>query len=217
MARKKIVVIPGVGFHIEKEVHQKLIGKLATDTGCEVEYYLWEHSLQNPKVDKPLKYCGIRNFLGEVILDFQQVISHVYEMPIPEADYYIGHSAGSILALSKEDKNCIIMGSPAILTELLHYQIRNRRGKKFEENGFLQRSLSSKARRILNIVNLYDPLSYPINSQTENFIFKPRWYQLSAKIPPFSHTCYWNNEMIINKIVETINAWKEEDDKMDEK
>jgi hypothetical protein len=108
-------------------------------------WYNWKHKLDIPDVNLP--YKDIRHWICEVILDFQTVVKHAFEMEIPEADFYIGHSAGSILALV-QNKPSIIFGSPAILVESI------------QGIDAIRCLLNSKP--VLNIIHKKDVLAYPI-------------------------------------------------------
>ena len=190
----KIVLFPGVGFHEDTTTHQKFMDSIKKELGCEVGIFVWEHYWTMPENDLPAKL--VRGLVSEIILDFQQVIRHSETMEVPDADYYIGHSAGSIIAMS-QDKPCIIMGSPAALVECVN------------DGGVRTTDYSSK--KALNIVDKYDVIAHPLNhADVDNFIVKRSWFRLSSYTPYFSHTSYWKNKRVINKIVETIKKWESE-------
>jgi hypothetical protein len=123
----KIVLFPGVGFHEDVSKYEKFLKKIQKEINCEVEVVKWTHSHlpeshDSGHTDLPdnLGFMPIRGLFSEVVLDFQHVLNHAHEMEIPEADVYMGHSAGSIIALAMaKDKHCISFGSPIRLIETM--------------------------------------------------------------------------------------------------
>lgn len=192
-AGKKIVLLPGVGFHEDLSQYDEFLESFREEFGCETEIFNWSHNWNIPK-DK-LFFGSIRNMFSEVVLDFQQVIRHATEMTVPAADLYIGHSAGSILALCQMGKPCIIFGSPAMLVE----NIRDR-------YSVLYAKIIKSERPILNIVNKADVIAYTLPwANVENFYISPFF------LNPFglftSHTSYWKDRTSIRKMLDTISKW----------
>jgi hypothetical protein len=184
----KIVILPGVGFQ-EDRVDEKLNEYLSKKLGAEVIWYNWRHELTYPKIE--LSYNFIRKWLSEVIFDFQFSINHAHDIDIPKADYYIGHSAGSLIAAIK-DKPCILMGSPITLIE--EYQL----------NDVLQ-APPLPTKNVLNIINTYDALAYPSTlPYIINQFVKFSWYN-----PIKAHTRYFNNKNVIRAIYKQIKYWEE--------
>ena len=191
----KIVILPGVGYG-EEPKDFKLKEKLKKKFSCNVEWFNWKHNLQIPNTTLPLK--SYRNWICEVILDFQMAVKHSFEIKVPEADYYIGHSAGSILALVQK-KHCVIMGSPAILVE----SVQNIPSMKC--------LLESPC--IANIIHKYDLLSYPLPFENvENHYVSSNPFRFWNYFPPIAHSAYWSDDKIIDKVVNIIDHW--EDDHM---
>ena len=164
--------------------------------------FYWQHDREIPDIKLP--YVDIRKFGYEVILDFQQVILHAFDMEVPKADYYIGHSAGSILALAQKDSSSVIFGSPAILVEC----ISKSKSNESDFNAKLLRSIENH-RNILNIINKYDQLAYYLDlPNVENYVFGGPWYIPNTYNPVYAHSCYWNDQNVINLIVQTIDKWE---------
>jgi len=196
----KIVVLPGVGFHLQKtkEKHARFAKRISEGLGCDCEMFYWEHRWDIPDVDFP--YKSIREFVAEVILDFQKTVKDAPSMKIPEADVYIGHSAGSIMALLQM-KPSVIFGSPASLVETLY------EGDDVCKEIIEMFELDCNA-PILNIINKYDLLSYPLEwNNVENVIIKPSIFNPASRLPVYSHHYYWKDKRVADKIVETIKKW----------
>lgn len=199
----KIVVLPGVGFNSKREKYEGFLFKLQKRYECEGEIHYWEHDVPLPPIQLP--YKDLRKWLYEVILDFQQVVKHAFEMKIPEADYYIGHSAGSILALAQKDKPCVIFGSPAILVECLSDMDGDEVSKEF------CRMINGNGRPVLNIINKYDQLAYYLRKPSmENYLYSGSWMWLNTYNPVSAHEDYWSNSKVIKKIASTLQKWDSE-------
>jgi hypothetical protein len=143
-----------------------------------------------------LPYKKARDFFAEVILDFQHVLRYSESMEIPEADIYMGHSAGSIIALH-QDKPCITFGSPAMLIESLQFAEYN------ELEGCL-----CKDRPVLNVVQTKDIIAYPLNhDDVEDFFFKGCIINPLSYSPLAAHRAYWHDKKVLKKVVKTIKEW----------
>jgi hypothetical protein len=196
--------MPGVGFQSNISVYDNFIKKIGNGLGCEAEMFYWKHEWNIPEIKLP--YEDIRRWGCEVILDFQQVVLHAFDMEIPKADYYIGHSAGSILALAQKDSSSIIFGSPAVLVECIH---KSKNGMS-DFNVSLLESIKNH-RNILNIIHKYDQLSYYLDlPNVENYVFSGPWYNPNTYNPIHAHGCYWKDEVVSDKIITTIKNWEEQ-------
>lgn len=201
----KIVSLPGVGFHTDKSKYDKFAKYLGDNLNCESEIFYWKHDWPLPS-DITLPFKDTRLWIYEVILDFQQVALHAFDMQLPKADYYIGHSAGSILALAQKDVSCITFGSPAVLLECIH---RSGNGD-FTMNARMVSTMRSK-KNIYNIINKYDQLAYYIDlPNVENYVFQGPWYNPITYEPLEAHVGYWDNKDVLNNIVTTIKKWESE-------
>ena len=197
----KVVVFPGVGDNEVRKSHEYFLGKIKEGLGCEGEVFVWEHGREYPPPTLPLK--STRRFVCEVLLDFQQVVVHALDMKVPEADIYIGHSAGSILALAQK-KPCVIFGSPAALVEVVDDCNNNDDG-----SAILRSVMRGNTNNILNVINRYDLLSYPLGgANVENYEFTGPWYRPDTKIPITAHTHYWKCKKATDKIIQTIKSWQ---------
>jgi hypothetical protein len=215
---KKFVVIPGVGFNKKPHGYNKFISNVSRRLeGWEGSLYLWEHSGIIPKNDYPLSF--IRDWVAEVIFDFQYIISQSLEIFVPKADLYIGHSAGSILALTQQKTPCICFGSPAELTYRMNesvlsntslyglYGYENEKLKEKQTNlSSIINTLKKDDKKILNIINRYDVLAYPIefidckNIDYSSSVLNPLTY-----LPVSAHLNYWKSKFVENEVVNFIN------------
>lgn len=198
----KIVSLPGIGFHNDHTKYDDFAKYIGKTLCCDSEMYYWRHEWPLPTVTLP--YVSLREWTYEVILDFQHVILHTFDTPIPPANYYIGHSAGSVLALAQKDVSCVIFGSPACLVET----IKKSDNLKNSDNGKLIDSIRSK-KHILNIINRYDQMAYYLDfPNVENWVFEGPWYSPSTYEPIGCHRGYWENSDVRKKITETIYKWE---------
>lgn len=191
----KIFVLPGVGFHNKVGpiyMVDYLKEKFPNDV---VEYFNWKHTgtIPPPPDDMSWWLKKTRAFAVEAILDFDTVVAHALETYVPPGDIYIGHSAGSVLAIV-QGKPAVTFGSPYQLVSKLD----------------LFRSLSTKpmqelvlARKypIFNVVNENDILALPIGS-AENYTYKAGWNPLNA------HWDYWSNKKVCKKIAEKVEEYR---------
>jgi len=198
----KIVFLPGVGFHGDHSNVIRFFDKIKKEIDCDIEYFQWKHGYMGGSHDDHhhtpnLPYKNARSFFSEIILDFQHVLRYSDSMELPEADIYMGHSAGSIIAI-QQDKPCILFGSPALLIEDL----------QFANDDLLQRCLC-KDRSVLNIVQDKDIIGYPINhDHVEDFIFKGCWFNPLTYSPIAAHGSYWTDKDVLKKITLTLKQWQ---------
>ena len=189
----KVVILHGVGFFEDKAPDRRLINEISKIPDCEMVWYNWKHKLEIPKIDLP--YKNIREWICEVILDFQTVVKYAFDMDIPDADYYVGHSAGSVLALI-QDKPSIIFGSPAILIDNIQ--------------GVNAVDCLLNSQPVLNIVHKKDVLAYPIplpyftNTYVDN-----SWWNMASWNPISAHSVYWDDKAIVNMIVNQLKEWQQ--------
>ena len=186
----KIVVLHGVGFFTDNPPDHLLLHELNKLPNCETIWYNWKHNMDIPLMDK-LDYSDIRTWICEVILDFQTVVKHAFDVDIPDADIYVGHSAGSILALV-QSKPAIIFGSPAILVESVQ--------------GIDAADCLVSSQPVLNIVHKKDVLAYPLPF-ANNVIVSDPWWKITAWNPVADHSCYWDDKRIVKIITDTITEW----------
>lgn len=193
----KIVILPGVGFENIPPWTELLLRKLKCLNNCEVEWFDWKHSLNIPssQILIDLNYTDFRKWVCEVILDFQMVVKHAKDVVIPECDYIIGHSAGSIIALVNNIPS-IIFGSPAILVEdILRDKIRDLTVNK----------------KIYNIVHESDVLAYPIPfNDVENVTYQTSVFNYTHWLPMQAHRSYWNNPQVVKLILNKLIEWQKE-------
>lgn len=199
----KIVVLPGVNYK-NRPQHQYFLDTLMKNLNCDGEIFRWEDEHNYPDFELPLQ--DTREFVCGVILDFQQALLHATDIEVPDADIYIGHSAGSILALVQKDKPCVIMASPASLIENIVDDPSYDAGLRYHIQNIMNSYRSNSHRPILNLVNKYDVISYKLNHpNVENYVYSESWYNPATYSPFNAHGSYWKSKKVINKIVEHIN------------
>jgi len=188
----KIVVLPGVGLNKTSKKYDDFASTIAKKTGCEVETFYWHNGWMVPEEDLPLD--SWRQWMAEVILDFQKVVKEVDDIKIPAADCYFGHSAGSVISLAS-GKPCVIFGSPvALLEPLVINEIINLRG------------INPDNMIALNVIHKYDILAHTIKQKNvENWTYSG---SLLSKVPIWAHTDYWTNNSAINKMVSKVRGWQ---------
>lgn len=190
----KIVLLPGVRVYKIATKHQDFLESIINELDCDGEIFTWEPGYLHPEYDLPLK--PLRDFTYEIILDFQEAIEKD-DVVVPKADIYIGHSAGSIIALLQR-KPTITMASPAPLINLVKDNIR---AKKIMETIFKDSNAP-----VLNIINKYDVIACPFDKpNVENYEYTSGpWYNPASYFPLTAHSDYWTNKNVIKKIVEFI-------------
>jgi len=191
----KIVILPGVGFHIHTNPNKiQLIKHLKKAfPQCSIDYFNWDNQhVPTPPLKDNWLIKKARAFIIEVIKDFDAVCTKPLDIFVPEADIYIGHSAGSILAIIR-NKPAIVFGSPYSLIRDLYLRTEN----SFDTIKML---VEHRNYPVLNIINKKDLLAYHIDS-AENYYFKGGFGPISA------HLTYWSNKTVIEKITEKIKHY----------
>jgi len=180
----KIVLFPGVGFIEDTSKYEDFLLQVTKGISCDIEIFNWKHEYLLPEIALP--YTSYRKWFAEVILDFQQIVKYADQMEVPEADIYMGHSAGSVLALAQKGKPCILYGSPAALVEII------------QDDGTI-RDYIKDDRPILNVVNKYDLIAYTIDSNNvENVICSGRWFNPFTYFPISAHFYYWTSKSVVS-------------------
>lgn len=190
MQKKRVVLIPGVGVHKTNQSN-RLLDALKLSGKYDPVFLNWSHYFKMPEINwknfGPRRH--LREWLAEVIFDFQQVTYALEHIPVPPADAYIGHSAGSIIALKQKDVPVCVFGSPAALVGDLAVAM--------ETIG--PQDINNKT-HILNIVNINDPLAFPLYSRrVQNEIIK------KYILPIGAHTNYWKNKKCVNLIMDWLD------------
>jgi hypothetical protein len=201
----KIVFFPGVGYHKNPKRFPRFLERLKKHVDFEYEVHNWLHDYMSEEHygdhipnDKNLHSRMVRGWVSEVILDFQHVILHSDNMTLPEADIYMGHSAGSIVALAQaKKKKCILFGSPLHL--ISH--------KDFPKEHFLHNCQCPKT-EVLNVIHKNDVLSYPIGRKNvEDYYINSSVFNFSRYCFLTAHRSYWTNKDCINKVVDQLKKW----------
>ena len=186
---KKICIVQGVGFFKDnpakdmKEFMKKLSGK----TGAECFVHRWQHDGKPPKDPRnSLFFKPFREWVHEVMMDYAQVVVKLegLQEDLPEADMYIGHSAGGVIVADGTDKPRIICGCPVQL-------IRNLVKPNTEAD-------------ILNLMHYRDPIAAPIIGARNEITKDPAIWSLVNPIA--AHTSYWTGEDAMKHIVKYYKA-----------
>jgi len=195
-APKKVVFIHGVsGPDLDK--FNFLKRSIEKKLNVEVELFKWQ-STWPYTINKNLRLQPIRKMFARIFTDIEYALLHSFEMveTLPKADVYIGHSAGSIIAISQPEKPAIIFGSPIMLIETLNLRNQENKVQKIK-------SLLDTSRKILNIVCKEDIIAYPIESDNiENWTYSLAGLDLANVF--FAHTSYFMNKKVSKKIVEAL-------------
>jgi hypothetical protein len=162
------------------------------------DYLIEEHSHDHEVQSCQFGFLKTKGWISEVILDFQHVVLNAQDMEIPDADLYMGHSAGSIIALAKaKKKHCVLFGSPVKLIQ----------SNEHEKGSFLNNCNCPKT-KILNVLHKNDILGFPIeNKNCENYIFRSPYYSLCSYNPISAHGSYWKSNKVVEKVAKTMSEW----------
>lgn len=194
----KAIIVPGVGYHKTCDKEKEFAQKIQSISGVEIEVFSWNHTIPLPEINLP--YKNFRELTAEVLLDAQFAILDYEEVVFPDVDFYIGHSAGSLLILAKTQKPCIIFGSPAALTESLNVS---------KHYASLLSGMRYSGRQIVNIINRYDILSYPLDwPNVENIEFQGKFWNPLTYSPFHAHTGYWDSKFVIDTIATNLISMK---------
>jgi hypothetical protein len=200
----KIVIIPGVGYQSDNKPIEHLGNRIKKDIDCTYEIFNWHHTPLNrcgycsyKKANDDLAYSDLRDFVTEVILDFEFAVKYGGTISIPFADYYIGHSAGSLFAIS-QDKPCAMFGSPVALVKYMP--------KTTTENLFVN-SILDNDKSVLNLVNRYDVVAYPMHEpEVKDVYFDGFCLNPMSYFPLTAHTGYWESSFVAKEIVKHIKS-----------
>lgn len=185
----KICIVHGVGYTSESEVYASHIAEFARElarrTGVtSVELFPWQHPGQAPADPRGgWLFTYLREGLSTIIMDFAHVLYNLDTITkgLPQADMYIGHSAGGIIISVKTDKPQVTMGCPLQLIENVR--------------------LCSNGSNVLNLMHAKDPVAAPI-SGAENVVVRAPMF--AGMLDPFSaHTSYWKSGEVMDQCV----AW----------
>lgn len=205
----KIVIIPGVGYQSDNEPLKYLGNKIKEKYSCDYEIFNWDHTpikeeleiamLANKiKTTNEMSYIELRSFVTEVILDFEYALKYGGIIDVTEADYYIGHSAGSLFAMA-QDKPCTIMGSPIALVRYLP--------KSNNPYNLFVNTIFDNDKSILNLINKHDVVAYPLNDpEVKNVYFSGNFFNPLAYFPLTAHSSYWKSKFVIDEIVKHLKS-----------
>lgn len=183
---KRVCVVHGVGFYsdLSKADVAAFAKNVSDKTGCEAFVYQWDHPGVGPDDERDtLLFKSFRQWVQEVIMDFTYVAKYIADVPaLPDADLYIGHSAGGVIVAAKTTKPQILMGCPAQL--LKNMDIR------------------AKSGMVLNVMNYRDPIASKMDG-AENIITTDPL--VLPWINPFAaHTGYWTSRQVMKLVVERV-------------
>ena len=120
--------------------------------------------------------------MHEAIRDFAHVSRNKDAIlkTMPDADFYFGHSAGSVL-VSSTGKPCVMTGAPAQLVRDVEINAANT--------------------RILNIMHWLDPIAAMYQGADNVVLRRPMF--MPVIYPPAAHLSYWKSKAV----VEMTAAW----------
>jgi hypothetical protein len=174
---RKICVIPGVGFISPKDQVYSFASKLTAATAANVSVYDWQHVGEFPDDSRStqLGFGKIRDWTWEVIMDYTYVVKELdfRTQLVPDADMYIGHSAGSILSYAKGvNKPMVLAASPLQLIRNVKLGV-------------------AETRKVLNVMHKRDPIGTPLVDAVNKVI--PDIDIWTGLNPVGSHTSYWRD------------------------
>jgi hypothetical protein len=190
---KTIVILPGVGI-FDNSIPKYQLFKLAKKhlPDFKIVWCNWRHIYTIPETTA---HGFIRKWFCEVLFDFQMVTKHADMVDIPKADYYIGHSAGTILALI-QNRPCIICGSPALLVD--------------EVMGEDALDYLNNSPAVYNIIHTRDIIAYDFPlAHVENEYIDSGWWSIKRWNPISAHLCYLRSKKISMKMINKIKEWDE--------
>lgn len=205
----KIVVISGVGYQNNDDSIKCLMGKIQKEVNCEYEAFKWNNpslraTMQASTTEllfnkmSDVAYELLRRFVTEVIMDFEFALKYGGIVDVPEADYYIGHSAGTLFTMA-QDKPSAMMGSPVALVKYLPTVANS-------ENLFIN-SILDNDKSILNLINKYDVIAYPVNEpEVQNVYFSGSKINPMSYFPLTAHTGYWESNFVASQIAKHIKS-----------
>jgi len=196
MATKTICLVHGVGLHIDLQDVINFGDRLKQRLDIQYVAYRWQHPGTFPPDPRKTKlmFGTLRDFTWEVIMDFAYAIREfdTHAGLLPQADFYIGHSAGGVLAMARPTKPCAIMGCPLQLLEPIKPML----------------ALRATTANVLNILHARDPIASPMLGGTNMYYDNNSCYEYVNPIA--AHTQYWHSRTPVNMIVDwykkTVNG-----------
>jgi len=185
----KICIVHGVGYTSQAEVEASHIAAFAKEFACRtgvmsVELFPWKHPGEAPADPRGgWLFTYLRKGLSTIIMDYTHVLYNLDDITkkLPQADMYIGHSAGGIIVSVKTDKPQVTMGCPLQLIENVR--------------------LCSNGANVLNLMHAKDPVAAPITGAENVIVTHPLF---AGMLDPFSaHTSYWKSP----EVMEHCIAW----------
>lgn len=205
----KVVIIPGVGYQTKKNPLQCLGDRIKSAMSCEYEIFSWDHTpiksalevatlAVELRKDDGTSYEAMRSFVTEVILDFEFALKYGAVINVPEGDYYIGHSAGSLFAMA-QNKPSTIIGSPVALVKYMP--------KSAHCDNLFVNSILDNCKSVLNLINKYDVVAYPLNEpNVENIYFSGNKLNPLSYFPLTAHTGYWESKFVSDQIIKHMKS-----------
>lgn len=185
---KIVCLVHGVGKHVD--LHEVIAFGDRLKQLIPIEYtpYHWQHPgvfPPDPRVNK-LWFGMLRDFTWEVIMDFAYAVREfdAHAAQLPDADFYVGHSAGGVLVMARPDKPCAVMGCPLQLLEQFKPMI----------------TLRSTAGDVLNILHNRDPIASPVMGATNEYYDNGSWHELINPIA--AHTQYWRADKTVRLVAD---------------
>ena len=189
---RRIAVVHGVGLDFSRSAEFQLFcDKLAEKTGAEVVKVTWNHNGTLPSDErKGPVFSVVRNFVHDILMDAAQAVIQLNQgtapVQIPDADMYIGHSAGAIMVGTMKAGPRVLMGSPLQLLQNLN----------------TPRLQTMAATEILNIMHTGDPLAARLNG-AENVILDAPFslHKYGPQRYIYEHCSYWVDSQVVELCV----------------
>jgi hypothetical protein len=183
---KTICVVHGVGFGGAEKGERALGTALGLKLGVNIVYYEWDHAGKPPphiqKVRWP--YQELKEYLNEVIMDFAHIVRNLDAIlpKVPQADFYVGHSGGTVIVNEFINVPKVLMAAPAQLvanaTEIKAAVVTN----------------------TLNLMHPYDAIAAPVETAVNRYVEFGLPYPF---INPWrAHTGYWYSLGVLKQITD---------------
>jgi len=200
---KKICVVHGVGY--EQKANKPIdefMRKLREATDAYVFPYLWNHSGDKPKDSrKSWLFPAVRDWTQEVLMDYTYVIMKLtgdakeYSFQLPDADMYVGHSAGSVIVSTRSHLPLVLFGSPVQLINNVGHDVHAETSYMLETVDERVKSGRTDNTNILNIMHFRDPIAAPLDEAVNKIVYHPYFYSFANFAA--AHTSYWTNKDVL--------------------
>lgn len=182
---KTICIIHGVGFG-GAEKSERHFGNLLKNKLPDVNivYFEWDHPGAKIEHFKKIHwpYQNLRNYINEVIMDFAHIVRNLDKLVAnaPPADFYIGHSGGTVIANEFKNHPRVLLASPAQLVENVKIS-------------------SANLPLVLNLMHPYDVIAAPVTGALNKYV------SFGGKYPFVNlwnaHVGYWYSKAVLDEVI----------------